>query len=57
MPSPSLAEIYFRDLVAKRDGLFAHLDGLGAETTPTVETEWLDIKGSANLGNDEIRKY
>ena len=57
MPTPSLAEAYFRDLITKGDGLFAYLDGLAVAPTPTTETDWLDFKGAAKISEDDVKKY
>lgn len=57
MARPSIAEAFFRGLIAKGSGLFAHLDGLRSATVPTTESEWLDCKGAARITDADVQKY
>ena len=57
VPNPSIAEIHYRDLLAKGGTLFAHLDGVGGAATPTSETEWLDFKGASKIPDADAQKY
>lgn len=57
MDASSIAESYFRDLLAKGVGLFGFLNELGSASPPATETEWLDFKGAAKIQDADVQKY